>query len=309
MLFYERAITKTVTSGQTDGPKTGMVAALDAEFFADTSGWQFPLDETLTPLPAASQPRPETLQAFQVQLGGLSSPPTVNLTVTTPTVVSGGMASVQASGYSDPEGDPIEVRIDWNNDGDFSDAGESGNMLSGSGGAPLTFTSPTPYTWSGSNPDNRSLPAQYTDNLSTPINVPGLGFTVVEAGASYCPVSAPWTNPAPITTGFGSSAIYTPPNRTEVEFDFGHFRVPTFNFPTANSNAGVVTQNIVDSATPSYELIRVSMNGPLVTDGVTFIPLTSAPGTFGSSNATARNLHQIEVDSTNRVVFARMQPG
>lgn len=83
----------------------------------------------------------------------------------TPNVVSGGSCTIQASGYSDPELDTIDVRIDWNNDGDFGDPSEMGLTLPGAGGAPVYFTAPITYTYGGGT-DTQDLSAPYPLNLT-----------------------------------------------------------------------------------------------------------------------------------------------
>jgi len=72
-LYYALNVDKTVTSGQTAGSYTGLVRATDVEASLDTSSWRFHLDPNLAPL-AVNLPRPETFQAFPVELETVTAP-------------------------------------------------------------------------------------------------------------------------------------------------------------------------------------------------------------------------------------------
>lgn len=307
-LYYTRALTNTQTSGQSEGPATGLVMAIDPEIAADTTGWRFALTPELAP--AIPAPAPVTFQAFTVQLNGPSAPPTASFALLGTTILSGNPITVQASGYSDPEGDQIEVLIDWNNDGDFNDAGESGNYLNGTGGAPVNFVSPITYTWIGSDPDSREVRVHYTDNSSAPVVHPNLPFTVIE-NSMGC--GAPWTNPPTFSTSWditaGNWASYSFPDSAtaQVEHAYSAFPVPTFNYPAAGTNAGWVAQRITN--VPSYQIHRIYTLGAGHAGGLANIPLTNAPLTLGNSAVTARQVFQIEVDSLNRVFFTRRDAG
>lgn len=283
--------------------------AIDPEAAADTSSWHFALAPDLTL--ASPVPAPVTFQAFTVQINGLSSPPVASFALLNSTILDGGTITIQATGYSDPEGDPIEVLIDWNNDNDFADVGETGNMLNGAGGPAVNFTSPITYVWSGTNPDNRQVRVHYTDNIAAPVTHPNLSFTVIENTAGC---GAPWTNPTTFGVGWGIlagetlSPSFADMASGQVDYDYAAFHNPTFNSPAPNTNAGWITQRI--TTTPTYEIHRIYANdSTTLASGVSSIQLTNAPATLGSDPTTARQVHQIEVDSLNRVFFARRDAG
>lgn len=306
-LYYSKSITNSVGSGQTPGAATGLAMAIDPEILS-ANDWHFYLDPDLGL--ASPAPAPVAFQAFTVNLGPLNAQPVANFALASTTVLDGGTVTVQATAYSDAELDPIEVRIDWNNDLDFADAGETGNMLAGAGGPQVNFTSPITYTWSMSNPDNRQIRVQFTDNISAAVNAPNLNFTVIE-NTSTC--GAPWTSPATFATVWsGVTGDYTglsfadsPSN--QVEYDYAAFPVPTFNTPAPNTNAGWLAQRI--TSIPSYQIHRIYALGATHTAGLGELLLTNAPATLGNSLATARQVHQIEVDRLNRVFFARRDVG
>ncbi|HYE78720.1 MAG TPA: hypothetical protein VEI97_12115 [bacterium] len=294
-IVWEGTVTNTALSGQAPGATPGLIRALDAEETNPTAhaSWRFFLDPSLTPL-TANAPRNDSFQAFTLDLAGPSTQPTATFTMLTPTVGSGGMAVVQASGYSDVEGDQIEVRIDWNNDGDFSDTGESGNTLPGAGGPPVNFPSPITYTYSGSSPDTRTLPIQYTDNISAPKTVtPALTFNVVAATAGCTVPPPPKVDPnLPGTFDFPSRT-----NTTWTALGFpsqqGFIDVAAFTTPARtgwivmlhSTSAGIFDFYHIAGPTPA-EVTRMTNFGTLL---------------------QSRQCHQIEVDSTGRVFFANKQ--
>jgi len=306
-LYYSRSLTNSVGSGQTPGLVTGLAMAIDPEILTSNT-WHFYVDPDLEL--AAPAPAPVAFQAFAVSLGPLNAQPVANFALASTTILDGSTITVQATGYSDVELDPIEVRIDWNYDFDFLDSGETGNMLAGAGGPLVNFVSPISYIWSGINPDDRVLRIQFTDNLSAPVNAPNLGFTVIE-NTSTC--GAPWTNPATFGTvwsgvaGDYTSVFFATSPNTQVEYDYAAFPVPTFNTPSPNTNAGWLTQRI--TSIPSYQIHRLYALGPTHSAGLGELLLTNAPVTLGSTLANARQVHQIEIDRQNRVFFARRDVG
>ncbi|MCG3153222.1 MAG: hypothetical protein GEEBNDBF_02533 [bacterium] len=304
-LYFTKSLTHNTTSGQSAGTKTGMVLALDTETTAATAGWHFQLRPDLTPLSTVVQNH--VLQAFEVELFPLSAPPTATFTMLTPNVVSGGSCTVQASGYSDPEGDTIQVRLDWNNDGDFNDPGETGLTLPGAGGPPVNFTSPISYTYGGGT-DTRQVPGDITDGANPPAAIsPVLTFNVIPSGtcgapfSSITPFTAGWSTPVTFSTA--ASGV------SGVNWAYGAYRVPTLNHPAANTHAGWVYQQRITTPTFSQHIYRAYMLGPNSTDGVGVIPLTNAPGILGSDTTNSRQVHAIDVDSTGRVIFATRTPG
>ncbi|HYE77682.1 MAG TPA: hypothetical protein VEI97_06830, partial [bacterium] len=173
-LFYTRAVTKLVTSGQSDGTYVGMVRATDPEQAAPLA---LPLDgTTLTPL-TSDLPDAATYQAFTVEQITPNSPPTLTLQNPAGTVASGnGVATFNVTAYNDPNGDPVQLQFDWNNDGDFSDTGEALQTVSGA--TPVPFASPIFYNNATLTPAGRSVPYRYTDGV-IPSPITGTGsFTL-----------------------------------------------------------------------------------------------------------------------------------
>lgn len=308
-LYYACAFTNTGISGQVSGLQNAMVRVVDAEATADTSAWRFVLQPDLSPV-TVNRPFPEAYQSFTVNFADLTNqPPVATFSLVNSSIFDGGTVTLRADTYSDPESDQIEVFIDWNNDGDFNDPGESGNYLNGAGGPPVNFISPITYIWSGSNPDNRTLPVQYKDTDNPPTTVvPALTFTVLEPG--NC--GGPWLSPATFATAWASAPFFNhnfaDMASSQTTMDYAAFRTVNLAVPAAGTPAGWACQRITN-APVGYQIHRIYPAGATVASGLNSIQLTNAPAALGSDSLTGRRVHQIVTDSLNRVLFARFDPG
>ncbi|MCG3153250.1 MAG: hypothetical protein GEEBNDBF_02561 [bacterium] len=180
-LFYSRLVTKGAGSGQTPGTYTGLVRATDVEAGLSTP-LTIALDGSLSPL-TSNQPEPVSYQVFTIDLVSPNLPPTATITAPGAAVDSGnGVLTLTVSAYNDPDADPIQVRFDWNNDGDFADAGESFQTLDGT--PPDAFNSPVFYNNATLSTETRTVPYEYTDNINTAISG-SVDFTL---GANQAPV-------------------------------------------------------------------------------------------------------------------------
>ncbi|MEO7994405.1 MAG: hypothetical protein ABI743_08395, partial [bacterium] len=144
-LFYAKSVTKTVTGGQADGPYTGMVRVTDVELANITDPFfVLELDGNLTPL-SVDMPRPESYQVFTVTMIDPNDPPTATvLGPATPVASGNGILTITVNSYNDLDNNPINIRFDWNNDGDYVDTGENYQPLDGT--APDSFDSPIFYS-------------------------------------------------------------------------------------------------------------------------------------------------------------------
>ncbi|HYE79273.1 MAG TPA: hypothetical protein VEI97_14915, partial [bacterium] len=166
-LFYSKAVTKLVTSGQTDGYYTAVVRGTDPE--ASLSQRLFtPLTADLVPV-SANAPEPVAYQVFEVLLHAVNGAPTATVANPTSPVASGnGQLTLRVTSYNDPNPtDTIQIQFDWNDDGDFADAGEAYQPITGP--TPVLFNAPITYSNATLVPQNRSVPYRYTDALSPPI--------------------------------------------------------------------------------------------------------------------------------------------
>lgn len=96
-------------------------------------------------------------------------------------VMSATSLVLTIASYNDPDGDPVQIKIDWNGDLDFNDAGESGLP-------PVTFTgqtytSPVLINNTSANPlPSRTVYVEYTDNISPHPIVQAVAGTYVLGG-------------------------------------------------------------------------------------------------------------------------------
>lgn len=179
-LYYSKLITKGIGSGQTDGTYTGLVRATDVEDAIDPS-LTISLNGELAPL-TSNLPRPITFQNFTVQSITPNDPPTATVTGPLTNVASGnGVLTLTVNPYNDPDGDPISIRFDWNDDGDFDDAGETDQTLDGT--PPDTFNSPVFYNNTTLTPEVRDVPYEFTDNVNPAIS----GTANFTLGANQAP--------------------------------------------------------------------------------------------------------------------------
>lgn len=171
-LFYRELVTKNAQSGQLPGDYTGLVRVEDPEFSLARGSWYFPLNGTVVPpLPLSGTdelPEPVSYQAFKVSMTPLNASPTATVVGPGGQVASGnGVLTLTVAPYNDPDGDPLQIRFDWNNDGDYNDLGESYQALDGT--PPDTFNSPLFYNNTTASAVNRSVPWTLSDSLSSPV--------------------------------------------------------------------------------------------------------------------------------------------
>ncbi|MCG3153221.1 MAG: hypothetical protein GEEBNDBF_02532 [bacterium] len=279
-LYYTRTLTNSQTSGQTAGTVTGMVWVRDVETASVSAGWRFALAPDLTP--ATNPPANAAFQAFTVTLAPASTPPTGNYVVTTPNVVTGNSCSISVNSLVDVESDPLDILVDWDNDGTYTFA----TTVNAPYPASVPLTSPITYTWVGPDPDTRSVPVRISDGFSEVQLTPTKTFVVLSS-APVCGAAFAGTNRG----AWGTTAVYTSwatlygATTTYAGNDFGAFHSATLNEFVVQRYAN--TQTI-------WDFYRLT---PTATITATRI---SNFGAFFSG----RLAHQIETDSTNRVLVA-----
>lgn len=174
-LFFEKSVTKMVTSGQTPGTYTGMVRATDVETQL-AGGLVIALDANLQPV-TTNLPVPVTYQAFRVDMNSIpNEPPSATVVVTSPQVATGGVVAVTVSSLADPDGDDVTLSFDWDDDGtpDFTTA-----PIAVPNAGPLAFDSGThggmTFTFSPPAPDYRTLAVSISDGALSVDVTPALG--------------------------------------------------------------------------------------------------------------------------------------
>jgi len=282
-LYYSKTITNSGI-GQVSGPATGMVFADDVENSIDTSAWHFSLAPDLTP--ATAPPENGNYQAFTVTLAPLSAPPTATYIVTTPNVVTGNTASIAVNGIADPESDPVQILVDWDDNGTYSLATTVNAPYPGS----VPLTSPINYTYVAPDPDTRDLPVRISDGGSNVDLLPTQTFDVL-ATAPLCGAAmvganrGAWGTTSVVTswiTVFGTA-------NTRAGNDFGAFHSATLNefIAMRYTTTGAVFDLYRLSPTPVVTATRISNTGAFFSGKIA---------------------HQIEADSTNRVLVATKGP-
>lgn len=283
-LFFQRVITNPLTSGQNAGVVYGLVRARDVEVSLDTTGWERPLQPDLTIVPS-NLPEPVTYQRVAFTLAPDNAPPSMTVTIVTPTVGSGGSVIVRASAMSDADLDDLTLEADWDNNGTFDPVATYTTPYP----AQSDHTSPITYNFSGTAPDQRTLPVRYSDGAATiPVS---LQFEVV----GECPVPPPGKVGTDRTGTWGGAALGV---ITDLGFatgiqpaDFASFRNPAYG--------GVVLQQR-DGLAGQHNLFRLNENPPFTPASVNFLTTGNLGGLL--SNMAALD---IEIDSTNRVLFTR----
>lgn len=238
-LVFSKMVTKTVTSGQTSGFYTGMIRATDPESLLADPNFVIELDGTLTPL-TSNVPEPVTYQAFLVTLQSLNAAPTATVDNPATTVVSGnGQLTLVVSAYNDPDGDPLQIRFDWNNDGDYLDTGEGYQNLDGT--PPDSFVSPIFYNNPTLTPTATSVPWEVTDNI---VLLPASGTATFTLGPNQAPVVSglpavsPGSAPAPATFSItAGTATATDPEGDTVSYLVTASTAPAGPFPGAAGQA------------------------------------------------------------------------
>ncbi|HYE79757.1 MAG TPA: hypothetical protein VEI97_17360, partial [bacterium] len=258
--------------------------------FNDT--WRFALDENLVPL-ASDIPEPIGYQAFKLTLGANSQPPTFTSATVPPTAGNGGTIQLTINGLADAESDPLTVEVDWDNDGTYTVHGPYTSPYTN----PLVLTSPITYTYMGPGTDTRSLPVRVKDAQNTVPVTPTLTFQVSPCGADNW-MTTPFSLPGFNNTSNGYSPPYT--DTAVPANNIGTADFATLRFGFSSGFRGVLQQHLkLFNATPpagqpqaTSEINRINL------------PTGSVHITSFGNNTWGRQFHQIEVDSTNRVLFA-----
>lgn len=204
-LYYRKTVTSAAIPDLRGGFYTGMARVIDPV----GSNPVTPLDPAQLPaaIPLTSnRPAPTTYQAFAVQVGEPNFPPTCSCAAVTSPITSGdGLLQIQVTEFSDPEDDAVSIQFDWNNDGDYLDAGEGLLALNSAG--PNVFSSPITYSNSGLTTQNRSVGLNCTDLINNPGTVASVTFAV---GPNQAPklVSGSYTIQGAAPSGV--PAIYAP---------------------------------------------------------------------------------------------------
>lgn len=286
-LYFTKSVTNTQSAGQTPGLRTGLVRATDPEL-----GLVIPLDgTTLTPL-SGNLPEPVSYQAFSVQVGSPNTLPTGDWAINGSGIISdGGTVTISVSNVVDPDSGTFDVQVDWDNGAGFVTV--AGGLTVGAG--PFgPFNSPV-YTLA--NPtvaETRTLDVRLVDGvtaLPNPANNPGNDMvTINPASGSSCNAPVAGTN---ITTAWPES-----------------FQSATnlFGFTAAiggdTGGAGSDIATFRDPAYPGYVMGDKGTNRDIyrISHAATPVatPLTS--GNLGGV-LTGQHIYDIEVDSTNRVLF------
>jgi len=277
-LFFSRTLTNSLSSGQSEGTITGLIRVRDVEADFDTSAWERPLSPTLAPM-TADLPEPITYQRLTLDLAAQNAPPSLTLTMLTPTIGSGSACTIRAASIADPDSDAITLEVDWDDNGSFSPV----TTFNFPYPAQSDHSSPITYSFVAPIPDLRDVPAQYSDgDVTVPVS---LSFEVT----SQCPSPAPPKSGTDRTGVWGSLTASTYSGLgwgvSGAPADYGSFRSPTYT--------GIVLQR------------RDSGNGNLyrVTEDFPITPANAFPMTSGNLGGILNNRAalDIEVDSTNRV--------
>lgn len=291
-LYYESLVTATAPTS-TAGTYTGLLCATDPEQ-GQVRDWQFYLDASLAPV--AAQPEARTYQVVAVDVAPSNLPPTATVSITTSNVPDGGAVAVSISGINDPDDANVSISFDWDDDSviDFTDptipvpAGPISYNSNTNGGITFTHTPPAP--------DYRTLAISISDGTTSVDITPALGtngehFTVLPPGA--CP------NPAQAGTNITAPFI---DNINLASGSFGH--------PYASTNGNHDTAAF--HAAPYLGWFAYQVAGASTTRDIFRYPDTGAASAM--VRVTNTNLggaldnmliHQIEVDSTNRIIFGR----
>lgn len=288
-LYFSGTLTNTGSGQNNNGEVVvGLLKASDVEANASfNDGWRFALNPSLAPL-TSGIPEPIVYQAFQVELGPDSDPPTYT-SVNVPAVAgNGGTIAIAINGLADNESDPLTVEVDWDNNGTYDSYGPYNSPYAN----PINLTSPITYTYAGPGVDTRSLPIRFKDAVNTTQVTPTPSFVV-----DSCPggvisdtlyLYSPWyfaSNISLSVTGYDSGNLAS-------NILFGD--MATLRQPISNTNRGIIFQQlkVPPAVSPASEIRRNRL------DGTADILMTS----FGA-NLLGRHMHQLEVDSTNRVFF------
>ncbi|HYE76816.1 MAG TPA: hypothetical protein VEI97_02425, partial [bacterium] len=296
-LYYEATVT-AVTPPAAAGTYTGLVRAIDPEQ-GQVRDWQFFLDGDL--MPVATPPEPVTYQELSVAVISANDPPSATVTVTSPSVASGGAVSISVSNIMDPEDPSVTLAFDWDDNGTVDFTTSPIPVPAG----PLSFSSFThgsmTFTHLPPPPDYRNLAVSISDGTNTVDVTPAVG-----PNGEHFTVLPPSGCPNPPKTGTDITAQFTD-NITLTSANQAH--------PYAGTNGNHDTAAF--RSTPYLGWFAYQLAGASTSRDIFRYPDTGAPGSavrMTNMSALAGDplnnqlVHQIEIDSTNRV-FMALRPG
>lgn len=297
-LIFEGLVTNPSTSGQPAGGATwrGLVRVTDVTDITPPADWaginRFNLDPSLTPVTPVFEGA--TYQTFSVNLqpqGGNTPPDTLWQIV--PSVINdGGTCQVQLTSITDPDDATVNVLVNWGDGNGYVVVGT--NVPTG--GAPVAYTSPAySYTATPPNPDVRTLGVRLQDSaqIVDATNSGGDQLTILEALTCANPpkvgtdVGSMWAQTTLRNADSGIAGL--PAGNNDSTHDMAAFRGGTYGgfFLFQNVNLG----------TPDRDFYRIEGSATPTAIEVT----TGDLGGF----MTGRVAYQMDVDSTNRIIFAR----
>lgn len=289
-LFYSGTLTNTGTGQSTSGETAwGLLKASDIEANASfNDGWRFALNPSLAPL-TSGIPEPIVYQAFPLDIYRENAAPTASSTTVSASVGNGGNSSVTVTGLSDLDQDVVDVLVDWDDNGTYTLSGSYSFPYT----SPITLNSPITYTYSGPGTDTRNLPVRFSDGPSQTDVTPTPTFVVTPCAADGLVSSAITDMPFFFNSQWGTSLA--PTQNTAENRMPGDWAV--MRAGTTNALRGVVHQRL--HVPPVVEYAEIHRNTAAFGQASTQTVMTS----FGTQ-MFGQHIHQLEVDSTNRVLFA-----
>lgn len=172
------------------------------------------------------------------------------------TVQSAETLSLTVATYDDPDGDPVQIKIDWNGDLDFNDPGESGLVPVTAAGQ--VYTSPVLINNTSASPlAPRSVYVEYTDNISphVPIYTSPGQYTL---GGNRPPVviGAPALELTPIASGSSFRVLQNGATVSDPEGNAISFTVRSV--PSSGAASNLTYSNFTNMRTPAYTNTPVS---------------------------------------------------
>lgn len=291
-IYYSGLVTAPSPTG-TPGTYTGLVRATDPEQ-GQVRDWQFFLDGNLTPV--GNPPEAVTYQAFTVDVAPSGNlPPSATVTVSTPQVANGNAVTIQVNNIQDPDDVQVMLRFDWDDDGTVDHTTAPITVPAG----PLNYNSfaqgSITFTHTPPAPDYRTLAVEIFDGTNTVDITPAVG-----SNGEHFEVLPPGSCPNPPTTGTNVTSPFVD-NITLAAGSFGH----PYASSAGNHDAAAMF------VAPYLGWIMYQHCGAAATRDFFRYPDTGAAG--AAVRVTNTNLggflngqiaHQIEVDSTNRVLMA-----
>ncbi|MCG3152164.1 MAG: hypothetical protein GEEBNDBF_01457 [bacterium] len=273
-LYYSTLVTKLAGSGQVAGFYKGMVRATDPQ-----TGLTIGLNESLAPLP--STPDPVTYQAFTVEMLPDNAAPTGTYAMDAATVAENCAFGLTVTAPNDDDGDPIDILVDWDNDGTYTLA----TTVNSPYPATVPLASPITFTFNGPAPDNRQVPVRLDDGTTFTQLTPTQSIQVLQ----NCP-TAPFVA-TPLTSGLGYtgvggfynySATFCPQDMEGMKSGIVH------------PNGGVIVQQ---KAAATADLVVFVATAAAPNAGASIFTVTSG---FPATS----QVNQIDVSATNRVFYS-----